>query len=130
MKDNNVSTEATLEKAIKQAIKGGWRLHDSPSIEYEVVNVRYKAPFIELAWFLHVTDVDGKKSKFRDVQKLHAIELVFSHNFAKALWGDPWAYFTDGQSGDTIQGNFVNYLGHLANMAVTENPLKYLEKNV
>ncbi len=57
-------------------------------------------------------------------------EILFDHDFAKALWGDSWAYFTKGISGDTINGNFINYLGHLANMVVSGDPIKYLEQNI
>jgi len=62
--------------------------------------------------------------------EVHGYESwLFDHDFAKALWGDPWAFFTDGQSEDTIGGNFINYLGHLANMAVHPDPVVYLKAN-
>lgn len=55
--------------------------------------------------------------------------VIYNHEFAKAFWGDSWAHFTEGWSEDTISGNFINYLGHLANMVVHPEPLTYLRHN-
>lgn len=57
--------------------------------------------------------------------------VVFNHDFAKALWGKDIAQFSEGYSGDTIHlNNIENWKGHLANMVVAEDPIKYLEQNL
>lgn len=98
-----MSNKEILEKAIAKAIKGGW--------------------------------TDGEKyrkemSKAVVVPMYYVRSFVFDKDFAKALWGDPWAFFAVGRSGDTIGGNFINYLGHLANMVVADDPIKYLGDNI
>jgi hypothetical protein len=101
-----------LEKAIQQAIAGGF-----------VTNLKvYPYDVYENFVTVHYLDEDVD---------MHIYEIIYSHDFAKALWGDGWAWFTEGQSGDTLpSGNYINYKGHLANMAVADDPIKYLEKNI
>lgn len=57
-------------------------------------------------------------------------QIIFDHDFAKALWGDGWANFTEGQSGDLFSLQAPNWKGHLMNMVISVNPINYLGKNI
>ena len=116
----SLSDQDFISYLIKKAIRAGWQplLIQNEVLGWEVneqatrVIFKYKNP-------------DGEIP----ITSWSVYGLIFSHEFAKALWGDPWAHFTVGQSEDTIGGNFINYLGHLANMAVHPEPLTYLRHN-
>lgn len=86
------------------------------------------------AWEKAIANGWDGKLKYVSFNKGEALvspyNFIFNHDFAKALWGDPWAFFTEGVSGDTIGGNFINWKGHLINMVVAENPLEYLSENI
>lgn len=107
-----------IKSAIRQAIAGGW-----------------EQQLLEDKWDVHESPLKGRYllclPKADDtVMHIDIAAVIFNQEFAKALWSDSWAHFTEGQSGDTISGNFKNHLGHLANMVVAVSPIKYLEQNI
>jgi len=58
-------------------------------------------------------------------------ELIFNHDFAKALWGGGvYANFYAGKHGDTIDFKGLNWQGHLINMVIADDPIKYLGENI
>jgi len=92
-----MSNEQILKKAIDKAVKNGW------------------------------TDNKGLTDKcielFSDMEAYHSI--IFSHDFAKAFWGEDIignaAMFFNGTDKPAWQY-------HLQQMVLEEQPLKYLEK--
>ena len=50
--------------------------------------------------------------------------IIFSHDFAKAFWGEMLINESANVSDDTI----YDWEAHLQQMALEEEPLKYLEK--
>ena len=48
--------------------------------------------------------------------------VIFSHDFAKAFWGNKWGWNTKGWY--IVDG----WRGHLGAMVLEEEPLKYIEK--
>ena len=109
-----------LTKAIAKSILGGWDiLERSERNGFTVQEDIYGNYYI--AWSDDPEDDEAMAQSYQ--------EVIFNHDFAKALWGDPWANFTDGRSGDTISGAFINWKGHLINMVVSENPIEYLGSN-
>jgi len=52
--------------------------------------------------------------------------LIFSHEFAKAFWGERESYIDHNTSDIIITKEGWQF--HLQQMVLTENPLKYLEK--
>lgn len=123
--ERKLTDQQVLEKAIQQAMDGGWR----PFSDREFKNVRVEhwqeGGMVEVA--LIDSDIIGAHLQW--VRELEGI--IFNHDFAKALWGEGWAFFTEGQSGDTLpSGNYINWKGHMANMAVSVKPLNYLRKNI
>ncbi len=52
--------------------------------------------------------------------------IIFSHNFARAFWGDIWPEEFVGVKG--LRGNFPYWQAELQQMVVEEDRLKYIEK--
>lgn len=121
-----MTDQQILEKAIQKAIDGGWlwkpfcgygRSIESknPSRTVLIECIEYDPGLEEYS-----KDLNGKE-----------YSLIFNHDFARALWSDAIAQFPVGISGDTIHlNNIENWKGHLANMVVADDPIKYLEQNV
>lgn len=111
-----------LEKAIQKAIDGGWQ---TDQVGWKTKPDSYSSIVLN-----SLLDYDDINDEYEEIRQDQLFGLIFNHDFAKALWGTSHAWFTAGQSGDTIGGGFVNYLGHLANMVVSEDPIKYLGENI
>ncbi len=94
-----------LEKAIQKAIEGGWKMPE---------------------W---IDDCAEDSNYLPHSQYLYPT-IIFDHGFAKALWGDSWANFIEGQSGDLFSLQAPNWKGHLMNMVISVNPINYLGKNI
>ena len=59
--------------------------------------------------------------------------IIFSHNFAKAFWGEESIYNEEGipKSGywdDCVTNNDLVWQFHLQQMVLEEDPIKYLEQ--
>lgn len=112
-----------LKKAVQQALDGGWTVNDWVDAD-------------DFEWEIEAGDFEGdtpcmKYGGMGEEFYLGIGSLMLDHDFAKALWGDGWAWFTEGQSGDTLpSGNYINWQGHIANMAVAEDAIAYLAKNI
>ncbi len=105
-----MSDKEILEKAIQKAIDGGWKQPEVPVV------------FI-------VGDSDGNNDITRE-----AYWLIYSHDFAKALWGEERDlqmaddYFC--QEAHTVHTDLPSYKWHLQNMVVSDDPIKYLGENI
>ena len=116
-----------LEKAIQKAIDGGWKhaeelnnpkewtLYDSFPAFADQEFIEFKHPFIEL---------EGRDDYFT------IKELLFDHDFAKALWGE-------SKEDSLLQGRHdpsINYSAgwqyHLQQMVIAEDPIAYLGENI
>lgn len=99
-----------LEKAIRKAKSNGWK-------------------GIENIW--HQTNVSSDWRLIEDPMTASAYDVIFNHDFAKALWGD-------GLVGNKIpfgpelgafgisRKNTCAYQYHLQQMAIAEDPIAYL----
>jgi len=109
-----MTNETILKKAIEKAVKNGWLKDDKVKIETYALRL----PTIML-------NHNMKGEKF-----LTAYEIIFSHDFAKAFWGEEW------KEGDCIKQPAdemflkppLRWQYHLQQMVLEENPIKYLEK--
>lgn len=63
------------------------------------------------------------------VKKFDIATIIFSHDFAKAFWGEKYGNFivTD-MTGKGCNLQDRSWIYHLQNMVVCEDPIKYLEK--
>ncbi len=102
-----MSNKEILEKAIQKAIDGGWNGKD----------------YLE---FLH----EGFWGKGR----FDHCEVIFNHDFAKALWNDSTDYTVINMPyPDTPPRLYAyqnGYKYHLQQMVVSDNPIKYLGENL
>ena len=98
-----MSDEKILKKAIKKAEKNGWK---------------------------------GKLPPIDDVELLlQATEsVIFDHSFAKSFFGEEIvkkdngnSFTIEGIENEEYQHGIVEYLYHLQQMVLCENPLKYIE---
>lgn len=102
-----------LEKAIKKATSNGYKIDG----EWEVI------------------EDDGRLALLVDNSKIWAWEsIVFSHQFAKALWGETEFSGLDliAKSKDVLTGverkHYWQY--HLQQMVIAGDPIKYLGDNI
>ena len=103
-----MTNEQILKKAIKKAVKNGWKKY------FECGDYMY--------W--HCDTID-KESLLK-----YCKQIIFSHDFAKAFWGEETAFGGIKKA----KGKFVEesilkeYQYHLQQMVLKKEPLKYLEK--
>lgn len=96
-----------LEKAIQKAIDGGWDVDPTEALNQ-----------LSQQWVFY-GDYKGYSG------------MLFSHDFAKALWGDQ-QYIVKEPSAARPSWDEA-YLGwefHLQNMVVSSDPIKYLGENI
>lgn len=112
-----MTNQQILEKAIKKAIDGGWKR-----------DYRVKYSFVTKD-----TSVDDWDTY---------APIIFSHDFAKALWGEEpkriiqWVTAEDGvinmDDGKVkLTGQMLyNYKFHLQQMVISDDPIKYLGEHL
>ena len=125
-----MSDKEILEKAIQKAIDGGWlTVWCGTMAGWRVeINQVTKKLFI-------VSSLLGQ-----EVAIVKPEEVIFNHDFAKALWKSPkkpkyiwqpkesglWEY--DGGYMPDFIGEKWEY--HLQQMVISDNPIKYLGENI
>jgi len=112
MNTKTLTDEQILEKAIQKAIEGGWdEDFDLRKTNWSLDGNRLVAGFSDLA---------------------HVPDIIFNHDFAKALWGVFPCIATSGLTNDPNMGDdFIsNWRWHLARMVLDEAPIEYLGKNI
>lgn len=102
-----MTNEQILKKAIDKAIKNGWELHFWGGDVDEIME-----------------NFDFSKSNIhiRDYYR-----FIFSHDFAKAFWGEDEVYIKYGDK----KGNYITlerWQHELQQMVLEKNPLKYIER--
>jgi hypothetical protein len=113
MKDKEV-----LQKAIEIAMENSFK---KPLNKVEVSEFNNK---------LNVLFWKGKWFTINESYRLE--EVIFSHDFAKAFWGDNYSenitkYF-EYENGCVEQESVLNWVYHLQQMVLEENPIDYLRK--
>lgn len=113
-----------LEKAIQKAIDGGW---DMPAA-FKLFNNE------DIAFQM---DSDG--SQYQGWKFYRPAQIIFNHNFAKALWGeedcryDVWLkrqYASGGGGPDEDWYDGKAWEFHLQQMVIADDPIKYLGENI
>lgn len=106
-----MTNKEILEKAIQKAIDGGWDYTDFETFMWnEDASVKKKAQEI------------AEEALYRgdERQYFNVNDLIFNHDFAKALWPNK---VHDGLEREL-------WKGHLQNMVIAEDPIKYLGENI
>lgn len=104
-----MTNQQILTKAIQKAIDGGW------DIDLETVLQE-----MQKKWSLYGLQYTGYSG------------LLFSKDFAKALWGDEFKYFLarNGRGSSVGQIEYIAWQYHLQQMVVAEDPIKYIGENI
>lgn len=114
---DKISNQEILTKAIEKAIVGGWVPFDN--------NYRQKqSPERILDWIYNGGFTDNG---------LDYLIFIFSHDFAKALWGDEGTWITRHYTptGLQLSGQEVPYWKvHLQQMVIADDPIAYLGDNI
>ncbi len=126
-----------LEKAIQKAIEGGWNpLNFRSSIDkrykgLKVLEVSYYDSGILLFW-----EAGQGSSVIRgDVLLGYSnFDIVFDHEFAKALWGEDnqnWHTFSIGPNeSEATSKPLPSWQRHLQHMVISLDPIAYLGDNI
>jgi hypothetical protein len=104
-----------LEKAIQKAIDGGWDAYGWERFQ----------PIQMYGVFAGFVNPDDNTAG-----SLRTNDIIFNHDFAKALWGEDYSGF----SGHTKPGEKIEDLEtwqyHLQQMVVADDPIAYLGEHL
>jgi hypothetical protein len=106
---NGETKKATLTTAIQKAIDGGYNMKGwtkAPGFMWHVELDNHGEPCLVIL---------GNNHEFT----VNKYEVIFSHNFAKALWGE--------QRVNSLEGG---WRWHLQNMVIADDPIKYLGEHI
>lgn len=122
-----MTDQEILEKAIQKAIDGGWS-YPFGANTYEIhkyVEARPEVLAFGLREDWQDDDDPGHLEGHWSIP-----ELIFNHDFAKALWGEgirkpePGKVLMIGSRGN------INWMFHLMQMVIAGNPLEYLGEHI
>lgn len=114
MKDREI-----LYKAIIKAGNNNYIIDDGLKYSLEYPDISFRdLPII------HSETVDG------DYCSIHLNEIIFSHDFAKAFWGEKAKEEYIMRYSDMIinEKNIIRWKYYLKEMVLERQPLRYLEK--
>jgi len=94
-----MTNEEIIKKVIEKAIDNGWNQFDWKKGQLNRISFQ----------------ISGNKG--------FLYKIIFSHDFAKAFWGDGHYFMLECQ-----QKNDVQWKQHLMVMVLEKDPIKYLEK--
>lgn len=126
-----MSHQTILTKAIKKALKSGWEpfFHNTwHKYRWEVLDTLGAAIAPDNECRIYVTP-DGT----RDIV-LDPIDIIYDHDFAKALWGEQGfpGEFTGKYPNPQLESNLIpggaqrGWKYHLQQMVVADDPIAYL----
>jgi len=115
-REKRMTNEQIIKKAIEKAIKNGWR-----DWAYDEVVIRSDGQFQ-----LQSSEADLEPLRFASIN-----DIIFSHDFAKAIWGEKVIEVEVNCQTDTYQvyeaTNVIAWEHHLQHMVLSKEPLEYLE---
>jgi len=146
-----MSNKEILEKAINLAIDGGWK---QPWVYYHG-NTKNKDKLFK-QWLGNVL-IGGVDHEYYDYEDFICVatDILYSHDFAKTIWGEEIYFDKDnldvsmvgdkyeeqdfmavrGETGMGIDGDpsyrqLPLWQHHLQQMVISDDPIKYLGKNI
>lgn len=121
-----VNRQVVLENAIQKAIDGGWKGIG----EYSSVALLTQTDTnVDVLSFIY----DEDDYTYRQFQ-LPVMCVIFSHDFAKALWGEDNYVELFNKGGFPTPEKMMEYNAgwqyHLQNMVISDDPIAYLGANI
>jgi hypothetical protein len=119
-----VTNQEILTKAIQKAIDGGWNDYNSLESLQLITNT---ANTVTLKGWVEYVDEGGNSDESQTNITFHYKELIFNHDFAKALWGE------DRIEEPVYRLTSVAIPGwhyHLQQMVIADDPIAYLGQNI
>jgi hypothetical protein len=114
------SKQKILEKAIQKAIDGGWQGFWGKSKKLDSVTSTQDA----ISGMPTVTISIRHNSRIFGYGGIPIFNIIYNHDFAKALWGEEESY-----SDDTNQW-LPKWKTRTQDMVIAEDPIKYLGENI
>jgi len=116
-----MTNKEILQKAIEKAEKNGYQCE--PKVRWALFQGTHfactKSAFFSRNQNYHVQNTDREGSQPGEVRRWHSIfSIIFSHEFAKAFWGEEVA----------IHSSTSKWEYHLSRIVLEKEPLRYLEK--
>ena len=111
-----MTNKEILESAIRKAHKNNWKINDE---------------LVDDTDFQGLDKIKISTSNWEGYYRYNDTSLIFSHDFAKAFWGDKDSYrnvIASGRKLTNTQATQKAWKFHLQQMGLEENPIKYLEK--
>lgn len=129
-----MTNKEVFKRALKKARKNG--------LEFKTIINGIKFEFGDPIYLIEDISIKFKKLVYVQVDNLTYTyigleSIIFSHDFAKAFWGeericDNCGYLYEQCHGacriDSVVTDTVNWRYHLQEMVLEKNPLEYLEK--
>jgi len=124
-----MTNEQILKKAIEKAMKGGFEYMGEAfeSInEYKGFNLDGRLLYRRKDEIIEKMYPDEFNRDATNVDCQSVFDIIFSHDFAKAFWGDPEGvkYFENNPKRTPVK----IWQFHLRQMVLEKEPLKYLKK--
>jgi len=125
-----LTKEQILKRAIKKAEKNGWQSGSWRTYIKNCIFVAKKESEMigqvvnklnKKGW--KTQKRKGKKEPFNDIGDYY---FIFSHDFAKAFWGEEWPEKFVGVKG--FKGNFSYWKAELQHMVLEKDPIQYLKE--
>jgi hypothetical protein len=114
-----MSNQEILERAIQKAIEGGWGAYNPSDRTWAVEDIEH--------WFQF-----GKYASSQSKDHNYLL-FLFSHDFAKALWGEKKILKEEVMPGKGVRTWYsqqYDWKQHLQQMVIAEDPIKYLGDNI
>lgn len=121
-----MSDQEILRAAIAKAIARGWE----QNLTWIHGNTKNKDETF-LAWVSNL-QISGYHAYYDYDDFFCVLELIYNHEFAKALWGDKFINpeMRDDKGSRVIALQQTAWRHHLRQMVVAENPIKYLGEHI
>lgn len=119
-----MNNQEILEKAVTKAIKGGWKVFNTDHEPLEFNQDTHRTWSGE--------DVDSYITVYSNHKAWRQSDIIFNHDFARALWGGGSGYINAAPVGSpAVKPVWISpYKFHLMQMVISEDPIKYLGENM
>ena len=132
------SKKDILTKGIKQAIENGWKYKGFNIIKSKILPNKVILIDFDESWFVPADEYNEEKIEPYNTRAFSINDLIYDHDFAKALWGEKEDYLDVEVINPEIGGHYdtqeqpplAAYKKHLAQMVIADDPIKYLGEHI